>query len=86
MSTSGNYLTLPADTWLVTGPRPILIGPFPSEVAALAWGGEWSTQRGVQAAKVADLAPAGEALPVFAPAGVAAVVLKAMERMSDGQR
>jgi hypothetical protein len=85
---SATFQTVPADSWLVTAPRPILIGPFPTEAAALAWGQEWTMKGETQASQASAVAPAGEELPVFAPSDIAAHVLKAMEvmdRVSDGQ-
>jgi hypothetical protein len=85
---SATFQLVSADAWLVCAPRPILIGPFPTEAAALAWGQEWTMAGVTEAAQAREVAPAGEELPVFKPADVAGTVLRAMakmDRMSDGQ-
>lgn len=78
--------------WVVNGPRKCLIGPFPSESAALAWGGEWQTVGPTSVIRFEDLPldeldlPEGFVLTpdkLVSPARVAQYALQAQHRRDN---
>lgn len=71
--------------WVVYGPRPCLIGPFPTRAAAVAWGGEWQTRGRTRVCHFAQLPLGKLGIPadlkpeqLVSPAHVAKVTLQAM--------